>query len=121
MSPSITEDIGGKMTEKQFCYACGGEHEPDPSDSYVIFGGCRFMPPFRCMCCGKEICGRQFAFGRCCGPCDMGACDIHNRVYSVNAVHPHPDWWSVDGKTMFQRFVEAVGAMPEAVRCTARD
>lgn len=74
------------------CLSCFGQHEPDSLDSYVIFRGYKFSPPFYCICCGKEICGRQFAFGRCCGACDMGACDINNKVYNVWAAHSHPGW-----------------------------
>lgn len=98
------------MTNKVFCYACGGEHEPDPPDCWVDFRGYRFHPPFKCMCCGKEICARQFAFGRCCGPCDMGACQTNNRAFPKSAVHDHPSWWGYDGNESFRQFVQTVGA-----------
>lgn len=96
------------------CLACGGKHDPDPPDSYVIFEGYKFTPPFYCICCGKEICGRQFAFGRCCGPCDMGACDINNRVYDVRATHSHPSWWRPIGhrQEVLEEFVKFCGAQP---------
>jgi len=95
-------------TKEGFCLGCGGEHEPDPADAYVIFRGYKFSPPFYCICCGKEICGRQFAFGRCCGACDMGACDINSRVYSLSAVHGHPSWWRSIGheQDSFLEFVK---------------
>lgn len=34
------------------------------------------------MCCGREICFKQWAFGRYCGTCDTGACErkpLHER------------------------------------------
>lgn len=55
---------------------CGGEHPPDSPTSYVDFNGRRYRPPFRCLCCGMGICGRQFAFGRTCGYCDRGRCQL---------------------------------------------
>lgn len=103
------------MVEKEFCLACGGKHEPDPDDAWVIFRGYRFKKPFRCICCGKEICMRQFAFGRACGVCDMGGCDIHNPVYRKDWAHDHPDWWHMDGREMFKRFVKTVGATFEPI------
>ena len=74
------------MSER-FCPYCFGHHEKDSNDSYVIWKGRKVMPPFRCLCCGKEICGRQFAFGGCCGACDVGACQLGNRVYSKEYEH----------------------------------
>ena len=56
-----------------FCTTCGGHHEPDPP-SYMDFKGRRFRSPFHCLCCGKETCARQFAWGRTCGYCDSGQC-----------------------------------------------
>lgn len=106
------------MTDKVFCLACGGEHVPDPPDCWVDFRGYRFHPPFRCMCCGKEICARQFAFGRCCGACDIGACQTNNIAFRKSAVHDHPSWWSYNGQESFKQFVQTVGAepLPEAAR-----
>lgn len=66
------------------CPGCMGHHPPDPPDSYVDFRHRRFRPPFKCLCCGREICGRQFAFGRCCGRCDTGACQIGTRPPGPN-------------------------------------
>jgi len=80
------------QAEKPFCSACGGHHEPDSEDSWVEYEGYRFSPPFKCMCCGKEICARQFAYGRCCGPCDMGACQPGNTAYRPTATHADPAW-----------------------------
>ena len=71
---------------------CGGSHEPDTSDMELIYGDWVFSPPFKCMCCGKDICARQFAWGRTCGPCDMGGCDPANQVYSPHYGHPRPPW-----------------------------
>jgi hypothetical protein len=101
---------------KEFCHACGGEHEPDPPDSWVDFRGYRFKPPFLCMCCGKVICGRQFAFGRCCGPCDMGACQMVNTAYQGLAAHPTPPWGQHNGEVDFRKFVEYVEAIPSPQR-----
>ena len=71
---------------------CGGSHEPDTSDMELIYGDWVFSPPFKCMCCGKDICARQFAWGRTCGPCDMGACSRRNRAYNPRREHPCPPW-----------------------------
>ena len=62
-----------KVTE-DYCEYCGGHHPVNSPDCYVDFMGKRYRPPFKCLCCGKIICGQQFAFGRCCGVCDTGAC-----------------------------------------------
>lgn len=101
-----------------YCESCGGHHEPDPPDSWVDFRGYRFKPPFLCMCCGKVICARQFAFGRCCGPCDMGACEHGNRVFRRSAMHPPPPWGRHNGQAGFIAFVEHTGATlsPEAAK-----
>lgn len=80
----------------------------------VIFRGYRFTPPFRCVCCGWEISAEQFAFGGACGPCDCGACQYGNIAYDPDYSHGHPEWWHRHGPTMFERFVEAVGATKEA-------
>ena len=101
-----------ETTEKPLCTGCWGHHDEDPDDSWVDFRNYRFRKPFRCICCGKEICGRQFAFGRCCGACDVGACDSNNRVFDVRAVHEHPEWWHSDGHESFRKFVEVTGATP---------
>lgn len=54
----------------------------------IEFDGKKYYPPFHCLCCGKEVSAEQFAYGRCCGPCDMGACDPANRAY--NPIYAHP-------------------------------
>lgn len=95
---------------KEYCSTCAGRHEPDPSNSYVDYRGYRFKKPFRCMCCGKEVCARQFAFGRTCAPCDIGACQTGNKAFSVSAIHPHPEWWDYDSKVSFEKYVKATGA-----------
>jgi len=94
----------------EYCEACGGHHEPDPPDSWVDFRGYRFKPPFLCMCCGKVICARQFAYGRCCGPCDMGACEHGNRTFRKSAVHPPPPWGRQSGMAGFVAFLDYTGA-----------
>lgn len=33
-----------------------------------------FHPPFKCICCGKEISKKQFIFSCLCGYCDLGRC-----------------------------------------------
>ena len=100
------------MENKEFCLTCGGHHTPDPEDSYVEFRSYRFHSPFRCICCGKVVCARQFAFGRACGLCDVGACQSNNRAFTPHAAHAHPEWWAYDGGEMFRRFVEIVRATP---------
>ena len=98
------------MTTKDFCNTCGGHHESDPSDCYLDYNGFRFIPPFRCMCCGKEICARQFAFGRCCGVCDIGGCNSLNQSFKVKHVHEHPEWWSGNPALFWSKYIVAVGA-----------
>lgn len=92
-----------------FCPMCGGHHAPDLKDARIIFNGYSFKPPFRCICCGKEICGRQFAYGRCCAPCDMGACQHDNQAFQQSAEHPLPAWRIGPICETFQRFVEHTG------------
>ena len=77
------------------CVPCeftpGFLHHPMPPEIYFDFKGWRFKPPFHCMCCGKEICYQQWAFGRSCGTCDTGACRkerlhaMHDGVFYGNA------------------------------------
>ncbi|MBA7637563.1 hypothetical protein ES703_45208 [subsurface metagenome] len=97
------------MTDKIFCPACGGTHDPDSDDAYVDYEGYRFRKPFKCMCCGKGICARQFAYGRCCGPCDMGACQTGNRAFRLSAVHERPEWVVLyDRQASIDKFAQAV-------------
>lgn len=101
---------------EDFCPTCGGVHEPDTDEVYVDFRGYRFHKPFLCMCCGKEICARQFAFGRCCGLCDMGACQLGSRVYRPSAFHKPPEWRrNLRGDESFKKFVEITKATPVPV------
>ena len=41
---------------------------------FADFKGKRFYPPFKCLCCGKEVDVKQFCYGRTCAYCDMGKC-----------------------------------------------
>ncbi len=43
--------------------------------NFVVFKGKKFYPPYKCLCCGKEISVEQFCFGRLCGYCDCGKCN----------------------------------------------
>ncbi len=74
--------------------------------------GYRFRAPFQCICCGKKVSAQQFAYGRACGLCDVGACDVLNRAYEPAAVHPNPVWWSEDADDMVRRFAGAMHASP---------
>lgn len=49
--------------------------------------------PFHCLCCGIPVARSQFAFGACCGRCDVGACDKRNRAHRPEAEHGDPPWW----------------------------
>lgn len=72
----------------EFCSHCFGNHAPDISECSVEWKGRRFKPPFLCLCCGKETCMRQFAYGRACGPCDTGSCNAANRAHVPQNAHP---------------------------------
>jgi hypothetical protein len=50
------------------------QHEELPADGHFDFKGYRFKAPFHCMCCGKEVCWKQWAYGRYCATCDTGIC-----------------------------------------------
>ena len=73
--------------EHPACPGCLGYlHSPSPPDLHFDFKGWRFRAPFHCMCCGKEVCFRQWAFGRSCGACDTGICmrdNLHPRSHKV--------------------------------------
>lgn len=69
----------------RFIEECG-RAEQDPA-VFVDFGGRRYKPPFRCLCCGKPVSLAQFCYGRLCGPCDCGACNPMNRAYRSSARH----------------------------------
>lgn len=60
--------------------------ELDP-DVFVDFGGRRYRPPFRCLCCGTKVSLAQFCYGRLCGSCDVGACQYGNRSFNSRARH----------------------------------
>ncbi len=94
---------------EEFCLACYGKHELDTDETWVDYGGYRFHKPFRCMCCGKEICARQFAYGRSCGSCDIGACQTGNRSFDLKAVHECPSWVVFyNREATIKRFAEAL-------------
>ncbi len=44
------------------------------TEEFVVFKGKKFYPPYRCLCCGKEVSVKQFCFGRLCAYCDLGKC-----------------------------------------------
>mgnify|MGYP001587159364 CR=1 FL=1 len=90
------------------CLSCYGEHEPDSDAVYVDFEGYRFHKPFHCTCCGRVICARQFAFGRACGACDVGACQSDSKVYDPGMAHPHPKWWEPFWATKGERLARYV-------------
>ena len=103
----------GKLTTRDlYCPSCGGHHEEDPPDIYVGFRGYRFAKPFYCICCGWELCSKQFAFARACSLCDTGACQFWNKNYETKHAHDRPRWWDMDGRVMFQKFVDVVKAEP---------
>lgn len=57
--------------EHPLCKLCTASvHQPAPPDLHFDYKGWRFTAPFICMCCGNEICFRQWARSRTCGPCD---------------------------------------------------
>jgi hypothetical protein len=62
---------------------CHGLHRSMPDDLFFDFNGWRFKPPFHCMCCGRLVCFRQWAYGRSCGACDSGYCQ-RERIHSRN-------------------------------------
>ena len=76
---------------KTDCPTCLVEHEPNIDEIYVVGN---HGPPFHCVCCGKEICARQFAYGFRCGICDAGACDPHNKAHREEYVHDPPKRYS---------------------------
>ena len=49
------------------------------TEKFVVFRGKKFYPPFRCLCCGKEISVDQFCWGRLCAYCDLGKCKKNGR------------------------------------------
>ena len=64
------------------CPHCFGDHDPDTPETWVEWPeGTKTYPPFLCLCCGKETCARQFAFGRMCGICDAGICQRDERYF----------------------------------------
>ena len=92
------------------CNHCLGDHEPDTDDVFVEARGVRFTRPFRCICCGVEICGEQFAWGRMCGVCDSGTCE-YKPLSGQRALFPHaPPAWRT-----FEEFVLTVNGTLSSV------
>ena len=103
----------GKLTTRDlYCPSCGGHHEEDPPDVCVDFRGYRFTKPFYCICCGKELCFKQFTCARACSFCDTGACQFWNKHYRTQYAHDYHRWWDLDGRVMFQKFIDVVKAEP---------
>ena len=46
---------------------------------FVVFKGKKFYPPYKCLCCGKEVSVKQFCFGRVCAYCDLGKCQKNGK------------------------------------------
>lgn len=82
--------------EHPLCALCSSVHAPTPLDAYVDYRGWRWTAPFICMGCGIEVCIRQWAYSRSCGPCDVS----HSRTRRLRGhqcfVGPHErlDTWS---------------------------
>lgn len=102
--------------DKTLCLGCFGEHEPDSEDTWIDFGGYRFRKPFFCLCCGLEICARQWAFGRACGKCDTGVCQSWHKHFRPEYGHANPPWYHLaDGPATIAAAAEVMGAGPVAV------
>ena len=41
---------------------------------FLVYGGKKFYPPYKCLCCGKKISKEQFCWGTLCAYCDVGRC-----------------------------------------------
>jgi hypothetical protein len=76
-------------SEHPYHELCGGLHAPMPADIYFDYRGWRFTPPFICMGCGVEVCFRQWAFSRCCGPCDISGSRTRRVLYGKCFAGPH--------------------------------
>lgn len=77
---------------KPRCEICGFDHRPNNPALKLVFDGEDYYAPFFCLCCGKRICDQQFAFGRACGPCDVGACQRGNSSFRPAAEHLPSSW-----------------------------
>jgi hypothetical protein len=64
-------------------------HKPQPPDIHFIYRGWKFTPPFICMCCGIEVCFRQWAFSRSCGSCDVSNSRTRRLLYRQCFAGPH--------------------------------
>ncbi len=97
-------DKGDRRPPTLFEWMTGIQFAEALPDFHLVFKGYRFYPPFICMCCGKVVDAVQWAYGRTCASCDVGACDRHNRQ---PAEHPRPAF-----RNSFERYVEYVEAVP---------
>jgi hypothetical protein len=57
-----------------YCTECSGVHIPDDENTWVDWNGTREFGSFHCFCCKRQICARQYSYGRACGYCDSGSC-----------------------------------------------
>jgi hypothetical protein len=76
---------------------CDSLHAPMPDGFHFDYRGWKFTPPFICMACGIEICFRQWAFSRTCGPCDVSDSKTRRLLYLKCFAGPHeklPTWKS---------------------------
>jgi hypothetical protein len=77
------------------CKLCHSMHAPMPEGIYFDYRGWKFTPPFICMGCGMEVCFRQWAYSRLCGPCDNGKSKTRRLTGGQCFVGPHvklPTW-----------------------------
>ncbi len=87
---------------------CGGIHAPMPKDIFFDYRGWKFSPPFICMGCGIEICFRQWAFSRSCGPCDVSNSKTRRLLYHKCFAGPHiklPTWSEEENDIQESHFV----------------
>ena len=85
-------------------------------DGCLVYEGWQFRPPFICMCCGIEVSAPQWAFGRACGRCDTGVCEVDMMRYD----HPLPSFreGARGREAQMALFAEYVEAIPVSERPT---
>lgn len=59
---------------------------------WVLLEGVKYLAPFLCMCCGREVEARQWAFGMACGLCDTGICQTWHDHHRPEHAHAEPVW-----------------------------